>query len=555
MLFRILTRITAITLLLQLSVSFAAHAADLPLVNRGIQHLRAGRYVEAANLFEQGVADEDAACMNYLGELYLQGCGRIQSPLIAYGYFREAAARGNDHACRNLGNLYFNGRGVEVDLEKAAAWWKMSVEIGTDPRPAFSLGQLYWLGDGVPPRADLALEYWNIAKELGSKDAMVALAVPKGGDGNDGWDVETLRTLTDERISSEGGYRLVKLISNIVEDMNVMLDDGTTLPVSVVTAEGAMLFRDLMGSDSGLLVRDVPFVHQAHNFCVLASSSMLLRHQGIQVSQFDVADARSSPVTWHDEMVSVADTFGRQWQRESFAYTDEGYEVAKATLLEELRSGRAVVIDYLRTKTLKSAHTVVVCGYDRETGRYLVLNPNLPFPGLQVLSEKFLKATWRSSDIDNSELLRRIILDRGPANNQSATGLKARKYDKTLGKGKTEADKDLLLKNNSTFRLQITSNGNQEEFVSEMCLVLRKHGFRTEQWSNLADIQNVWGVSPDYMEGRITILHPAKKAFIGKRIAEVLRTELKILDVKMGIDNNSSSGYGVGVLIPSEYSQ
>jgi len=551
---------TALILFWNLAVLVAAHA-ERSFVARGTEHLRAGEYAQAAEFFEQGVADEDAACMNYLGSLYLEGLGRIQSPLIAHGYFQEAAARGNDQACRNLGNLYFNGRGVDVDLVKAAAWWKMSIELGTDPRPAFSLGQLYWSGDGIPKRRDLALKYWNSAKALGSKDAIVALAVHRGGDSIEEWDVEALSSMVVDGPISQGDYRMVKKIGiNGDTDVKVILHDGTILPVSVVTAEGAMLFRDLMKSDSGLLVRDVPFVHQADNFCALATSAMLLRHQGVKISQFDVARTRSVHRWGHgsrwEEMVSVAGKLGRKWKLESFVYTDEGYEAAKATLLEELRAGRPAIIDYLRREHFRSAHSVVVCGYEGETGRYLVLNSNLPFPGFQVFSETKLRAIWRSRGFipNNSELLRPIMLDCGPSSNQSAALREARNFNRASEKVKVETGQDLLLKNNSTFLTQIISNGSHEKVVREVELVLRRRGFRTEQWTNLADIQKGWGVSLDFMEGRITILHPPKKAFIGNRIAEILRAELGILDVKMGNDLKPSS-HGVGVLIPSDYSR
>jgi hypothetical protein len=301
-------------------------AQDTPLA-RGTKHFDKGEYAEAAAAFEKGVAAGDAACMDFLGFLYLEGYGNTPRPWIAYGYFREAARLGNDQACRNLGNMYFDGRGVEPDLVQAAAWWEKSIARGKDPRPAFSLGQLHWLGDGLPRR------FWKFAE-----------------------------------------------------------------------------------SKTATLVKDVPFVHQAYNFCGVASSTMMLRHQGLKVSQYDVARART-PNQWGegshwDELVSVAGKLERKWRIDSFANTEEGFATAKAALIKELRAGRPIVIDILENKSADSAHSIVVCGYDPQTAEFLVRNPALPFPGFQVFTEERLKVIWRSRGFipKNSKLLRPMML-------------------------------------------------------------------------------------------------------------------------------------------------
>ena len=365
-----------------ITVAQATSAQDTPLA-RGIKEFDKGNYRQAAAAFEQGVAAGDAACMDFLGFLYLEGYGRTARPWIAYGYFREAAQLGNDQACRNLGNMYFGGRGVDPDPAQAAAWWEKSVARGRDPRPAFSLGQLYWLGDALPQNAELARKYWNQAKELGSDDAVVALAVLQGK-AAEPVDVEALKALAAK------GH---------------------------ITAQGILKFWELGKAETATLVKDVPFVHQEHNFCGVASSTMLLRHQGVKVSQFDVARTRTAN-KWGegshwDELVSVAGKLGRKWRIDSFANTEEGFATAKAELIGELGSGRPVIIDILeRAWFSDSAHSIVICGYDPETTEFLARNPALPFPGFQVFTEERLKAIWRSRGFipNNFKLLRPMML-------------------------------------------------------------------------------------------------------------------------------------------------
>jgi len=359
----------------------AGRAQDTPLA-RGTKHFDKGDYARAAVAFEQGVAAGDAACMDFLGFLYLEGFGKKPRPWIAFGYFRQAAELGNDQACRNLGNMYFDGRGVEPDPVQAAAWWEKSSARGKDPRPAISLAQLYWLGDALPRDAERARKYWQRAKQLGSDDSIVALAVLD---------------------AKAGGSAAVSALKALATKGHV-------------TAQGTLKYLQLRDAATAVLVKDVPFVHQAYNFCGVASSTMLLRYQGVKVSQFDVARTRTvnkwGEGSYWDELVSVAGKLGRKWRIDSFANTEQGFTTAKSALIRELRAGRPVIIDILESLSSDSAHSIVVCGYDPPSAEFLVRNPALPFPGFQVFPEKRLKVIWRSRGFipKNDKLLRPMML-------------------------------------------------------------------------------------------------------------------------------------------------
>lgn len=363
--------------------ALAVHAQDTPLA-RGAKHVENREYKLAAEAFEQGVAAGDAACMDYLGFLYLEGLGKRPRPWIAYGYFRESAQLGNDQACRNLGNMYFYGRGVDADPAQAAMWWEKSVKLGGDPRPAFSLGQLYYLGDGFPKNIELARKHWQHAKKLGSEDAIVALAMLEAGSSGT-LDVGSLKAL------AEKGH---------------------------VTAQGTLKFFELAKSSPTTVVKDAPFIHQAHNFCALASSTMLLRQQGAKAGQFEVAQSRSKH-QWGegshwDEMVAVADKLGQKWKIDSFPSTAAGYDAGKAAVIAHLQSGRPLIIDILEGSTFGSAHSILICGYDPKTAEFIARNPALNFPGFQVFSEERLKVIWRSRGFipKNSQLLRPLMAPR-----------------------------------------------------------------------------------------------------------------------------------------------
>lgn len=73
-------------------------------------------------------------------------------------FFRKAAERGNGHAAENLGQLYWEGRGVPQDDDFAARWYKKAAKHGI-PSALKRLGEMYDSGRGVPLDRKKAAEY------------------------------------------------------------------------------------------------------------------------------------------------------------------------------------------------------------------------------------------------------------------------------------------------------------------------------------------------------------------------------------------------------------
>ena len=66
-----------------------------------------------------------------LGSIYSQGkYGVEQDYKIAFKYLEIAANSNNPKALCNLGIFYCNGYGIEQDIEKAALYFKKSVDLG-----------------------------------------------------------------------------------------------------------------------------------------------------------------------------------------------------------------------------------------------------------------------------------------------------------------------------------------------------------------------------------------------------------------------------------------
>lgn len=92
--------------------------------------LENGNYEQAlAQLQKQALAD-NAAAETRLGDMYFQGLGINQSRDRALLWYRRAAKRGYADAQFNLGNMYLLGEGVLQDDHKAREWYAKAAEQG-----------------------------------------------------------------------------------------------------------------------------------------------------------------------------------------------------------------------------------------------------------------------------------------------------------------------------------------------------------------------------------------------------------------------------------------
>jgi hypothetical protein len=88
----------------------------------------------------------------------------------AASLFRKAAEQGYAIAQLNLGNSYFNGRGVNKDFPEAVKWYRMAAEHGF-AIAQFYLGDRYYHGQGVPKDYVKAVEWYRRAADQGNADA------------------------------------------------------------------------------------------------------------------------------------------------------------------------------------------------------------------------------------------------------------------------------------------------------------------------------------------------------------------------------------------------
>lgn len=94
--------------------------------------------------------------------------------LTAIRSWQPLAEDGMAEAQVNLGHMYNEGLGVNVDFEQALYWYTLASE-SDQPEAIFNLGLLYLDGNGVTQHSPTAIDYFERAEELGVPDASYML--------------------------------------------------------------------------------------------------------------------------------------------------------------------------------------------------------------------------------------------------------------------------------------------------------------------------------------------------------------------------------------------
>jgi TPR repeat protein len=144
-----------------------------------------------ASVYEQGTgvrADADTALTilkenatlpeiaNELGEVYFRGrLGQAVDYALAMQHFQAAAAKGLPEGIKNVGKLYYLGRGTPKDCAKAYLYLKKAADLN-NLHAIYDMGLLYGEGCGVPQDYAQAVIWFQKASDRGHLTAREALA-------------------------------------------------------------------------------------------------------------------------------------------------------------------------------------------------------------------------------------------------------------------------------------------------------------------------------------------------------------------------------------------
>ncbi len=329
----------------------------------------------------------DASAMDLIGFAYLTGHGVQRNPAVAFGYF-HAAANKSAQAAFNLGQCYFGAQGIDLDIPKALEAWKMAAEMGSG-RAAVNAAMVCLSGEGVPANPQEARRLAARSAELNDVSGLVVLG----------------------EIQFQAG-EIEQARANWAKASQMKPVGPTGQPVqpsdNMSAQEGADLlklidYRHRKGEPGVFAYVEAPHVHQGYNNCGATSAAMLARFQGKTIGAWEFKRLCSSPVgtgtDWGD-LLKASEKIGLHWKLVTFTPDDAGFKQGTDFLKSELDAGRPVVIDFKfigpEYPGGEAGHTLDVAGYIAAENLYILRNPAIPSPGLELIATDDFKRYWRS---------------------------------------------------------------------------------------------------------------------------------------------------------------
>jgi len=133
-------------------------------------------YAQAMRYFETAADKNYPPAVKNIGKLFYLGRGQAQDCAKAYKYLKQAADLDDLDAIYDLGLLYSNGCGVARDEVEAVRWFQRASDLGHGSARE-RLASAYANGKGVAKDERRAFELYNSLGENGSPSALHALAL------------------------------------------------------------------------------------------------------------------------------------------------------------------------------------------------------------------------------------------------------------------------------------------------------------------------------------------------------------------------------------------
>lgn len=132
-------------------------------------------YKKALDAFKTLAEAGNADAMNEIGFMYDNGTGVELDYGKAMEWYEKAVDEGNVEAMANIGFLYEYGNGVDQDFAKAMECYEKAADRGV-PVAMNQMGNFYYLGTGIEQDFSKAMEWYEKAADSGNEAAMTNLA-------------------------------------------------------------------------------------------------------------------------------------------------------------------------------------------------------------------------------------------------------------------------------------------------------------------------------------------------------------------------------------------
>ncbi len=329
----------------------------------------------------------NADAMDFVGFAYLRGAVIKRNPAIAIAYFK-AAADESAQAAFNLGQCYFGAQGTEQDCPKALDWWKKAAERGHG-RAAANAAMAYRSGEGIAADAVQARRLAERAAELNDPSGLVLLG--------------EMQFQAGELDAARANWTKAAKLLPTSATGHPAQPSGNASAQEAADLLKLTDYRKRQGEPGKFAFVQMPHIQQGYNNCGSTACAIFARFQGSQIGGWDYKRLCPSPLgtgTDWGHLLDASKKIGQKWKLITFTPDEEGFVKATDMLKSELDAGRPVVVDFKyigpQFPNGSAGHTLNVCGYIAKENLYILCNPAVATPGLQLITAEDLKNFWRS---------------------------------------------------------------------------------------------------------------------------------------------------------------
>lgn len=329
----------------------------------------------------------NAEAMDFVGHTYLRGAVVKRNPEIAFGYFKSAADE-SAQAAFNLGQCYFGAQGTEQDCAKALEWWTKAAAKGHG-RAASTAAMALLSGEGVAADAREARRLAERAAELNDPSGLIVLG--------------EMQFQAGELNAAKSNWSKASKLHPTTATGHPAQPSGNASAQQGADLLKLIDFRQKKSEPGKFAFIQMPHINQGYNNCGSTACATFARFQGGKVGGWDFKKLCPSPLGtgtdwWH--LLEASAKIGQKWKLVTFTPDDAGFDKATAMLKSELDAGRPVVVDFKYIGPQYpggfAGHTLSVCGYITAENIYILCNPAVATPGLQLITAADLKNFWRS---------------------------------------------------------------------------------------------------------------------------------------------------------------
>ena len=342
---------------------------------------------EAMKWAHRAADSGNAEAMDFVGFAYLRGAVVKRNPAIAIAYFK-AAAEQSAQAAFNLGQCYFGAQGTEQDIATALEHWKKAAAKGHG-RAASTAAMAYLSGEGVAADAVQARRLAERAAELNDPSGLVVLG--------------EMQFQAGELDAAKANWTKASKLLPTSATGHPAQPSGNASAQQAADLLKLIEYRQRKGEPGKSAFVQMPHIQQGYNNCGSTACAIFARFQGSEIGGWDFKKLCPSPLgtgTDWGHLLDASMKIGQKWKLITFTPDDDGFGKATAMLKSELDAGRPVVVDFKyigpQFPNGSAGHTLNVCGYIAAENLYILCNPAVATPGLQLITADDLKNFWRS---------------------------------------------------------------------------------------------------------------------------------------------------------------